>query len=61
MNNLNIFEYLVGDKNINKKPTQPYNETVCNFIGDLSKELNFTTKSKNYPDIKIHNVWTWYN
>ena len=57
MNNLNNFEYLVGDKNINKKPTQPYNETVCNFIGDLSKELNLTPKSKNYPDIKAFAFW----
>ena len=57
MNNLNNFEYLVGDKNISKKPTQPYNEIICNFLGDLSDELNFSTSSKNYADIKTFAFW----
>ena len=57
MDNLNNFEYLVGDKNISKKPTQPYNDIVCNFLGDLSDELNFITISKNYADIKTFAFW----
>ena len=57
MDNLNNFEYLVGDKNISKKPTQPYNDIVCNFLGDLSDELNRTTPSKNYADIKTLAFW----
>jgi len=57
MNNVSNFEYLVGDKNINTKPERPYNETVCKFIGDLSKELNHAAKSKEYPDIKALAFW----
>ena len=57
MYNLNNFEYLVGDKNINDKPMQPYNETICNFLGDLSNELNSSTSSKNYADIKTFAFW----
>ena len=37
---LNNFRYLVGNKNISKKSIQPYDDTVCNFLGDLSIELN---------------------
>ena len=57
MINLDNFEYLVGDKHISKKPTQPYSEIVCNFLGDLSDELNLSTSSKNYADIKTFAFW----
>ena len=29
--------YLVGENNINKKPLIPFNQTVCEFFNDLSK------------------------
>ena len=57
MRSSNNFEYLVGDKNISKKPTQPYSEIVCNFLGDLSDELNLSISSKNYADIKTFAFW----
>ena len=57
MYNSNNFEYLVGDKNISKKPTQPYNEIICSFLGDLSDELNLSTSSKSYADIKTLAFW----
>ena len=53
MYNLNNFEYLVGDKNISKKPTLPYNEIICNFLGDLSDELNLSVSSK-YNLTQLH-------
>ena len=52
MNNLKNFEYLVGDKNINKASTEQYNEITCGFLGELSKELNLSAESQTYPDIK---------
>ena len=57
MTNINNFEYLVGNRNISNKPMQPYNEIICNFLGDLSDELNSTTPSKNYADIKTLAFW----
>ena len=57
MNNLNNIEYLVGDQNINKKSTAPFNENICNFLGDLSSELNLLKESKEYPDIKTFAFW----
>ena len=57
MNNLNNIEYLVGDQNINKKSTSPFNENICNFLGDLSSELNLLKESKEYPDIKTFAFW----
>jgi len=57
MNNLKNFEYLVGDKNINKASTEPYNEITCDFLGELSKELNLSAESQIYPDIKTFSFW----
>jgi len=57
MNNLKNFEYLVGDKNINKASTEPYNEITCDFLGELSKELNLSEESQTYPDIKTFSFW----
>ena len=54
---MNNFEYLVGDKNIIKKSIQPYSKIVCDFLGDLSLELNSANESKLYPDIKTFAFW----
>jgi hypothetical protein len=54
---MNNFEYIIGSKNISKKPTTPYNKIVCNFLGDLSNELNLSTEAKEYPDIKTFAFW----
>ena len=57
MNNLNNLEYLVGNKNISKKTMQPYSEIMCDFLGNLSDELNLSASSKNYADIKTFAFW----
>ena len=57
MKNLNGIEYLVGDKNISKKSILPYDNNICDFLGDLSDELNSNSESKNYPDIKTLAFW----
>jgi hypothetical protein len=57
MINSDNFEFLVGNNNFSKKPTQPYNRNICNFISDLSNELNKKALSKFYPDVKTFAFW----
>ena len=57
MKNLDGIEYLVGDKNIGKRSVLPYDNNICDFLGDLSDELNSNSESKNYPDIKTLAFW----
>ena len=57
MNNSKNIKYLVGNKKINKVSIQPFSEVVCNFLADLSEELNLVSKSKKYSDIKTLAFW----
>jgi hypothetical protein len=57
MEKLKNFEYLVGNGNISQKPMQPYDELICNFIGELSIELNLSPLSNKYSDIKTLAFW----
>ena len=58
MINLKNFEYLVGDKkSLGVKSTIPYENNICNFLGDLSDELNRIKVIKKYPDIKTLAFW----
>ena len=57
MEKLRNFEYLVGNGNISQKPMQPYDELICNFIGELSIELNLSPLSNKYSDIKALAFW----
>ena len=57
MKNIDGIEYLVGDKNISKRSVLPYDNNICDFLGDLSDELNSTSESKKYPDIKTLAFW----
>jgi hypothetical protein len=57
MEKLRNFEYLVGNGNISQKPMQPYDELICNFIGELSIELNLSPLSNKYSDIKTLAFW----
>ena len=57
MKNLNGIEYLVGNKNISKRSVLPYDKNICDFLSDLSDELNSTSESKKYPDIKTLAFW----
>ncbi len=57
MINSDNFEFLVGNNNFSKKPTQPYNKNICNFISDLSNELDKKALLKSYPDVKTFAFW----
>jgi len=50
-------EYLVGNGSINRKSLIPYSKEICNFISDLSNDLNSNSLSKKYPDIKTFSFW----
>ena len=50
-------EYLVGNKNFILNPIVPYDNLICNFIADLSKELINHPESKNHSDIKTLAFW----
>lgn len=52
-NNANKVHFLVGKDFKKKKILEPFNKDVCNFLIDLSSELN---KTKN-PDIKALAFW----
>ena len=57
MTEIRDIEYLVGSKKIRNKTITPYNNIICNFLSDLSKELNLSEESKVYPDIKTLAFW----
>jgi len=57
MQNNNKVRYLVGDKKLNLKSTLPYNDLLCNFLDNLSKELDSHHLIKKYPDIKTLAFW----
>jgi hypothetical protein len=48
-------QYLIGSSNFETKPDIPYNAKVCNFLADLSVELN-SSKNK-FSDIKTLAFW----
>ena len=50
MNIRNKIEYLVGNEYIKREASIPYNEKVCNFIGELSNELRYNFVKSNLND-----------
>ncbi len=53
----NDITFLVGNKDINNLPFEPYNHLVCEFLNDLSRELRAVEESSNYPDIITFSFW----
>ena len=53
----NKVNYLVGKREVLNVSSAPYNENICNFISEFSKELNNNKFSKNFPDIKTLAFW----
>ena len=44
--------YLVGNSKFSLEPFEPFSRDVCNFLNNLSDELNSAKNIKNYPDLK---------
>jgi len=58
MKNFNDLEYLVGNnKSVIAQSVAPYDQRVCNFLDDLSSELDKNKEIKKYPDIKTLAFW----
>ena len=53
----NNLEYLVGNKEISNFSLPPFETLICNFLGELSKELDSDKSAKKYPDIKALAFW----
>ena len=53
----NKVNYLVGKRKVLNESSIPYNENICNFITEFSKELNNNKFSKDFPDIKTLAFW----
>ena len=49
--------YLVGNSKFSLDPFEPFSKDVCNFLNNLSNELNSVRNIKNYPDLKALSFW----
>jgi len=49
--------YLVGQENIHKKPLPPFDNTICEFLNDLSSKIDKSKEILNYPDLKSFSFW----
>ncbi len=50
--NLKNIKFLVGNKKLEKVSVSPYDDMICNFLSDLSKDLNKSEEVNLYPDVK---------
>lgn len=50
MKNVNV-RYLAGQPIENKKPLQPYDNIICEFLAELSRKLQRDKEALQYPDI----------
>jgi len=49
--------YLVGDETILPKPLEPYEESLCEFLYELSSTLFASKEAAAYPDIMAFAFW----
>jgi hypothetical protein len=57
MNQNNSITYLVGQEIGTTRPLEPYDDLVCEFLSDLSKELRQGDEVSTYPDIMAFSFW----
>ena len=53
----NKINYLVGSDKIAVESTVPFNNIVCKFLAEFSKELIKNKKSNKFPDVKTLAFW----
>ena len=49
--------YLLGNQNFNSTSGLIYNDLICDFVNDFSKELFWHPTTKKFPDIKALAFW----
>ena len=52
MINSDNINFIVGNKNFKKEAHEPFNNTICNFLDQLSIYLSKSKISKDYSDVK---------
>ena len=55
--NFKKIQYLVGNKNFKINSKNPFDKIICDFVSELSVNLNQNLKTKNYPDVKTFAFW----
>ena len=50
-------EFLIKNQNLASSAQHPYNNEVCNFLGDLSKKLDDKKMNQEFPDVKALSFW----
>jgi len=53
----NNIQYLVGGNSISTQPLVPFDELVCEFLNDLSKELRIKTHTNRLSDVISFSFW----
>ena len=54
---MNDLKFLVGKKLFLKQTLEPFDNLVCNFLDEFSKNLNQLKDLKNFPDLKALSFW----
>ncbi len=57
MKEIKNIDFLVGSKKFSNRSFEPFNQEVCDFLSDLSKDLNQDPSFKKYPDIATFSFW----
>ena len=50
-------QFLVVSKNFSNKSLEPFDDIICNFLSDLSKQLSKNASLKKYPDVAAFSFW----
>ena len=53
----NSLKYILGNKITEYFPSLPFNDTVCNFLSDLSKNILKNDANKKFPDVLTFAFW----
>jgi hypothetical protein len=57
MNPYDNVTFLVGDRNVEILPFPPYDDLLCDFLNDLSRELRSFKEISDYPDVMAFAFW----
>ena len=54
---MNDLKFLVGKKLYLNQTLEPFDDSVCNFLDEFSKDLNKFKDLRNFPDLKALSFW----
>lgn len=56
-NSLDVVEYIIGDGVPQIQILEPFNELVCDFLENLSKEILFSAEARKFSDLVSFGYW----